>query len=240
MNVTEHVGAADAHGEQAVGRQGVYVYEAPVRLWHWVNAFAILALALTGYFIGRPLPSVPGEASANFLMGYIRFVHFAAGQILAVAMILRVYWAFVGNAHARQIFYVPFWSRRFWKEWLHEVRWYAFLTRKPMKYIGHNPLAQSAMFLMFTLPLVFMIVTGFALYSEGAGRDSWQYALFGWVFSIWPNSQDIHTFHRLGMWVILVFVMVHVYVAVREDIMSRQSIISTMISGERLFKDTED
>jgi Ni/Fe-hydrogenase 1 B-type cytochrome subunit len=31
---------------------------------------------------------------------------------------------------------------------------------------------------------------------------------------------------------------VHVYAAFREDIMSRQSILSTMISGWRTFKDT--
>ena len=31
--------------------------------------------------------------------------------------------------------------------------------------------------------------------------------------------------------------MIHVYVAIREDIMSRQSLISTMISGWRMFKD---
>jgi Ni/Fe-hydrogenase 1 B-type cytochrome subunit len=31
--------------------------------------------------------------------------------------------------------------------------------------------------------------------------------------------------------------MVHIYAAVREDIMSRQSIVSTMISGWRTFKD---
>lgn len=240
MTIHETLAASDAHGEKALARQSVYVYEAPVRIWHWVNAFSILTLALTGYFIGSPLPSMPGEASANFLMGYIRFTHFAAGQLLAVFLILRVYWVFVGNVHARQIFYVPIWSRRFWKEWLHEVRWYTFLARQPKKYVGHNPLAQFTMFFMFTLPLFFMVITGFALYSEGAGRDSWEYALFGWVFSIWPNSQDIHTYHHLGMWVILVFVMIHIYVAVREDIMSRQSIISSMISGERLFKDTED
>ena len=240
MSLSEPLSASDSHGEKAVERQSVYVYEAPVRLWHWVNAFAILTLALTGYFIGSPLPDMPGEASANFLMGYIRFTHFAAGQILAVALILRFYWVFVGNVHARQIFYVPFWSGRFWKEWLHEVRWYTFLARQPKKYVGHNPLAQFTMFLMFTLPLIFMVITGFALYSEGAGRDSWEYSLFGWVFSIWPNSQDVHTYHHLGMWVILTFVMIHIYVAVREDIMSRQSIISSMISGERMFKDRED
>ncbi|HWU64744.1 MAG TPA: Ni/Fe-hydrogenase, b-type cytochrome subunit [Ensifer sp.] len=232
--------AADAHGEQAIERKSVYVYEAPVRIWHWVNALAILTLALTGYFIGSPLPSVPGEASANFLMGYIRFTHFAAGQVLAIFLILRVYWAIVGNKHARQIFYVPFWSGRFWSEWLHEVKWYTFLARQPKKYVGHNPLAQFTMFFMVTLPMFFMVITGFALYSEGTGRDSWEFKLFGWVFSIFPNSQDIHTLHHLGMWVILTFVMVHIYVAVREDIMSRQSIISSMISGERLFKDEED
>ncbi|MCV3243594.1 Ni/Fe-hydrogenase 1 B-type cytochrome subunit [Mesorhizobium robiniae] len=240
MSLFDPLATLDAHGERAVERQSVYVYEAPVRLWHWINAFSILTLALTGYLIGSPLLSMPGEASANFLMGYIRFNHFAAGQILAIALILRIYWVFVGNVDARQIFYVPVWSGRFWKECVHEVRWYAFLISKPKKYVGHKPLAQSAMFLMFTLPLLFMVITGFALYSEGTGRDSWEYSLFGWLFSIWPNSQDVHTFHHLGMWVILVFTMVHIYVAVREDIMSRQSIISSMISGDRMFKDLED
>jgi Ni/Fe-hydrogenase 1 B-type cytochrome subunit len=35
----------------------------------------------------------------------------------------------------------------------------------------------------------------------------------------------------------MTFVLVHVYAAIREDIMSRQSLISTMISGWRMFKD---
>jgi Ni/Fe-hydrogenase 1 B-type cytochrome subunit len=48
----------------------------------------------------------------------------------------------------------------------------------------------------------------------------------------------VHTYHHLGMWVIVTFVMIHIYAALREDIMSRQSILSTMISGWRTFKDT--
>ncbi|AGB73469.1 MULTISPECIES: Ni/Fe-hydrogenase, b-type cytochrome subunit [Rhizobium] len=231
---------SNADDERASERENVYAYEAPVRLWHWINAFSILALALTGYFIGSPLAAAPGEASANFLMGYIRFVHFAAGQILAVALILRIYWVFVGNVHARQIFYVPFWSGRFWSEWLHEVRVYTFLTGRALKYAGHNPLSQFVMFVTFTLPLTFMVITGFALYGESVGHDSWAYRLFGRVFFIWPNSQSVHTLHHLGMWVILIFVMIHIYIAVREDIVSRQSIVSSMISGERLSKHNED
>lgn len=230
--------AADAVGsDRSVERDVVYVYEAPVRLWHWVNATAILVLGVTGYFIGSATPTMPGEASDNFLFGYIRFAHFSAGYVLTVGFLLRIYWAFVGNPHAKQIFFVPVWRKDWWQEVLHEIRWYAFLTDKPKKYVGHNPLAQLTMFFMYTVTISFMIITGFALYSEGMGKDSWQYKLFGWVFSIWPNSQDVHTWHHLGLWVIVTFTIVHIYAAIREDIMSRQSIVSSMISGERQFRD---
>ena len=79
----------------------IYVYEAPVRIWHWINALAITVLAVTGYFIASPLPTMPGEASDHYFMGYIRFVHFAAGYVMAVGFLGRMYWAIVGNVHAR-------------------------------------------------------------------------------------------------------------------------------------------
>ncbi|MDI8751999.1 cytochrome b/b6 domain-containing protein, partial [Salmonella enterica subsp. enterica serovar Montevideo] len=46
--------------------------EAPARLWHWLTVACMLVLMVTGYFIGRPLPSVSGEATYLFYMGYIR------------------------------------------------------------------------------------------------------------------------------------------------------------------------
>ncbi len=236
MTIASDQSLPDAHAPVAA-RTSIYVYEAPVRIWHWVNALCILVLGTTGYFIGSPLPSVPGEASEHFLMGYIRFVHFAAGYVLAVAFLARIYWAMVGNHHARQLFVLPIINRAWWAEVLFELRWYFFFATAPKKYVGHNPLAQLVMFFAFTLTTVFMICTGFALYSEGTGIDSWQHTLFGWVFTLFPNSQDVHTWHHLGLWVFVCFVTVHIYAAIREDIMSRQSIISTMISGERMFKD---
>lgn len=222
-----------------VARQtSVYVYEAPVRIWHWVNAAAILMLIVTGYFIGSPLPSMQiGEATEQFVFGYIRFAHFAAGWVLAIGFLGRIYWAFFGNHHSRQLFYVPFWSRTFWSEVWFEIRWYLFLAKEPKKYVGHNPLAQLAMFFFITLGVSFMIVTGFALYAEGAQEGSLTHDLFGWVHSLTWNSQRLHTLHHLGMWWIVIFMIVHIYVAIREDIMSRQSIVSTMISGTRTFKD---
>ncbi|HBO94721.1 MAG TPA: Ni/Fe-hydrogenase, b-type cytochrome subunit [Gammaproteobacteria bacterium] len=214
------------------------MYEAPIRIWHWVNALAITVLCVTGYFIGSPLPTVAGEASDHFLMGYIRFAHFAAGYILAIGFLFRIYWAFVGNEHARQLFLPPLLNRHWWSGVLHEAKWYAFLTKEPLKYVGHNPLALLFMHFMLVWGTVFMIFTGFALYGEGTGMGSWQYQWFSsWIIPLFGQSQDVHTWHHLIMWVIICFIIMHVYVAIREDIMSRQSMVSTMISGWRTFKD---
>ena len=216
----------------------VYVYEAPVRIWHWINAAAIVVLCITGYFIGSPLPSVPGEASANFLMGYIRFAHFAAGYVLAVGLLGRLYWAFVGNHHSRELFWLPLTRGAYWREVKSMLLWYTFLRPYPNKYVGHNPLARLAMFFGFLVFSVFMVCTGFALYGEGAQEGSWSHRLFtSWVIPLFGgNSQTVHTWHHFTMWGMVIFVMLHVYAAIREDIMGRQSMVSTMISGYRTFK----
>jgi Ni/Fe-hydrogenase 1 B-type cytochrome subunit len=224
---------AERHGKQV---RSIYVYEAPVRLWHWINALAMVVLAVTGYFIGLPLPTMPGEASQNYLMGYIRFAHFASAFIFAVGLLGRVYWAFVGNHHARQIFMLPIRNKAWWNEVLFELRWYLFLEKHPKKYVGHNPMAQLMMFFFFTVLAVGMLFTGFALYGESAPGGFFD-SLFGWVLTCLGGSTQVHNLHRLGMWIMMTFVLVHVYAAIREDIMSRQSLISTMISGWRMFKD---
>jgi len=158
-------------------------------------------------------------------------------MILTVGFLGRIYWAIFGNHHARQLFYLPVLNGHWWREIWFEIRWYLFLESEPKKYIGHNPLAQLAMFFFITLGTSFMIVTGMALYAEGAGQGSLYDDLFGWVIGLAGNTQRLHTLHHLGMWWIVIFMIVHIYVAIREDIMSRQSIVSTMISGHRTFKD---
>jgi Ni/Fe-hydrogenase 1 B-type cytochrome subunit len=212
----------------------VYVYEAPVRAWHWINATAIVGLFLTGYLIGSPPPALTGEPSAHYLFGWIRFIHFACGQIMAVGILFRLYWSFVGNYFSREIIRPPFFSRKFWRGvWLESVS-YLKAEHSPRRYIGHNPLAIISMHVMFMWVVIFMIITGFALYGEGEGA--------GWIHTVFTgpvlllvggNSFTIHTLHHFGMWAMVIFVLMHIYAAVREDILSREAIITSMISGWR-------
>lgn len=213
----------------------IYVYDAAIRLWHWVTMLAIIVLSVTGYFIASPLPSVGGEAYQSYLFGWIRFTHFAAGMILGVAFVLRLYRVLVGGPHARQIFWIPFWSLAWWQEIFEEIRWYLFIG-KPKEYVGHNPLAHIAMFFMFLLPMLVLLFTGFALYAEGAGVQSAWYPWFGWVFSVLGDSMTVRTWHHVAMWVIIIFSIIHMYMAIREDMTHRQTTISSMISGWRFYR----
>ena len=97
-----------------VSQPAVYVYEAPLRVWHWVNGLSIMVLIATGWFIGDPPPTMPGEASDNYLFGYIRFAHFVAAYAFIVGFVFRIYWAFVGNRHARQMFAPPLANKEWW------------------------------------------------------------------------------------------------------------------------------
>lgn len=227
--------AAVSHGTP----HAVYVWEAPVRLWHWVMMFAMFVLVATGFLIGVPPPSVGGEATFTFWFGYIRFLHFAAGYIFAIMMVLRIYWAFVGNKYAREIFVVPvsLFTAKLWKGLVNDVLFYLFLTRDGGRYEGHNPLAAIAMFFMYLLGSLWMILSGFALYGEGTGMNSWQFRFFtSWLQPLVGDSQALHTWHRVGMWYLILFSMVHMYMVVRQDVFSKETIISTMINGWRVPK----
>jgi Ni/Fe-hydrogenase 1 B-type cytochrome subunit len=217
----------------------VYVWQLPVRIWHWVMALCMVVLAITGYLIGSPPPSVGGEAVHSFWFGYIRFAHFAAAYIFAITFLLRLLWAVVGNRFAREIFLVPLKMLQadWWRGLISQTMYYLFLKRKAQPWQGHNPLAMAAMFFMYVLGTVFMLLTGFALYGEGLGMESWAFKLFSsWVLPLLGYSQNVHTLHHLGMWYLLIFTIAHCYMVVREDICSGETVISTMVNGWRVEK----
>ncbi len=230
-------GSAVSSRSAPASRRPLYVFEAPVRIWHWLHALSIVVLAGTGYLIANPLQSIGGEASEHFLMGNLRLIHFIAGYVFGIGFAVRIYWAFVGNKYARELFYLPVWRADWWRDLWRETKFYLFLTREMPRIPAHNPLAQTVMWLFNTVLGLFMIFTGFALYSEGLGLGSWADTWFGWMIPLMKGSQNLRMWHDLGMWLFLAFAIVHVYMSVRADIMGSQSSVSTIISGWRTYRD---
>lgn len=229
-----------APAEPARAPSSFYLYAAPVRLWHWATAILIFGLALTGFFIGSPPQSSEGDTSALFVMGNLREWHFIAAWLLIIGLAFRAYWAVVGGEHARHIYYVPFWRLSWWKEVIGVVKFYLFIDRGPHRWVGHNPLARASMWTMFTLGSAFMVFSGLALYGEGQGTDAWTSRFFGWMFTLAGSSMTLRFWHHLGMYVLLLFSVIHIYFCVRDDIFGRVSTISSMINGWRTFRDPKE
>lgn len=51
------------------------------------------------------------------------------------------------------------------------------------------------------------------------------------------SISDVHTWHHMVAWAIVWFIILHVYAALRKDIMSRQTMVSAIVSGSRTFRD---
>ena len=69
----------------------VYVWELPVRFYHWINALSVALLCVTGFMIGRPVihPAI-GEASFNYSFGWVRFVHFVTAFVFFFNFLFRI------------------------------------------------------------------------------------------------------------------------------------------------------
>jgi Ni/Fe-hydrogenase 1 B-type cytochrome subunit len=228
----------DADSGEVVGGtlQAVYVYEAPVRIWHWVMMLAMIVLVATGYLIGSPWSGPSREATFTYFFGNIRLIHFLAAAVFIVAFVVRVYWAIAGNHHARSIFIPPVWSASWWRGMFSQIKYYLFVQRESPLWIGHNPLAQIAMFAMYVLGTIAIILTGLALYSEQYGWGSVWMNLFGWVNVMLGGSAMVRLVHHLTMYYLLIFAVIHMYMVIREDVMSGESVVGTMINGLRTFK----
>ncbi len=207
----------------------VYVWELPLRLTHWLLFFSILVLAATGYYIAHPFISVPGEARAHFVMGSVRSVHLYASIVFTLSTLVRVYWAFAGNAYARWSELVPV-SRQRWRNFKQTALFYAFLSREPAHYPGHNALAGLSYAIVYGVYLV-MIASGFALYTVYAPVGS-PMQVFGFLIPIFDGLQMARLLHHIGMWVILIFAVAHLYfVVVLYSIIEHLGTLDSIVSG---------
>ncbi len=216
----------------------VYVWQQPVRIFHWVNALAILVLCLTGYLIGAPLAIQSGtEASFNYWFGINRAIHFIAGYVFFFNFIFRLYWGFVGNEYAKWDNYIPF-RKKQWKGIWEVLKVDIFQFKLgPYETVGHNALASTSYFIIF-IAFVFQCLTGFGLYA--AMSPSWFPKLFSWFVPMVGGDMMARHIHHLLMWIFIIFSMVHIYLVFYHDYIERNGVTSSMIGGWKFIEVPEE
>jgi len=234
MRVGQGVSLAHKAPPPSGNYRWVYLWEWPIRAMHWAAALSIVVLVVTGFYIGRPYFITHGEASAHYLMGWMRFLHFAAAGVFVATAIVRVYWLFAGNQFERWKALFPV-RKQDWVNLVKQVKFYLMIQpEKAPHYLGHNPLQQLSYTGMYTIALA-QVVTGFAMYGQSRPGGLW-YTLFGWVVPLLGGIQVVHFVHHVLTWAFLTFIPIHIYLALRADLLERTGTISSIVSGGRFVR----
>lgn len=220
--------------ESRTGRyRWVYLWHWPVRIAHWTTVLSVALLLLTGFYMGRPYFLGPAQLGAPYFLQWVRLVHFAAAGALVAAAILRVYLLLSGNRFERFAALFPVRRRDRANMW-HQLRCYLTVnTDSCPRYLGHNPL-QQLMYTLVYLAGVVMVATGFALYAQ-AEPGGLLFRAFAWVPALLGGLGPVRLVHHVVSWFFLIFIPIHVYVALRNDVLERNGLLSSMVSGGRFF-----
>ena len=214
--------------------RAVYVWQLPVRWFHLLNVGSMVVLAVTGFIIGNPPALINSqEAAFGYWFGWVRFIHFATAYIFTLNLLVRIYWAFMGNEYANWRNFIPTTQAKM-QEMVEFMKWY--LVFKPVKGkipLSHNSLAGLSYFLIVLLAL-FQVATGFALY--GGMSSSWLAALFGWVVPLFGNEMAVRQLHHIAMWVFAVFTVVHLYIVWLNDSVEKRGLFSSIATGFKLVE----
>lgn len=206
-------------------RSPIYVWQWPVRFFHWINAAAILVLFITGLYIGSPILSAPGEAAGNFFMGNMRYWHGITAYIFTANLLFRLYWFVVGNEFAK----LRFWRKEFWQDAVATLKYYLFLTREHTTHVGHNSMAQLMYLVFIWVASLVMILTGFAM--RATATPSGALGLFSWLIPAIGSESQVRMIHHLFAWGYAAFLLGHLYMVFRQDILDDDGTVSSMISG---------
>ncbi len=210
----------------------ITVWSVLLRLFHWAFALSIVALCITGYYIHNPFALGPWEGTpTTFIMAKMRMIHFIAGYIFIAAVLVRLYLLLFGNRFERFTDFVPVTPRNIRGLFI-TIKHYLYLSDEHVGHGGHNPLAGTTYLFIILLSLLLIVSGLFMLFPESNTWVSWGVALFG-------TQQMARMVHYFLFWIFLVFMVIHVYLVIWNDIFGSEAIISSIFSGRKFLHKEE-
>ncbi|MDZ4655266.1 MAG: cytochrome b/b6 domain-containing protein [Coriobacteriia bacterium] len=174
---------------------------------HWINLICMVMLAFSGFYIHFPF------FSAGF-MGVARGMHFVAMYVILINLVFRIVAAFfvktANQLGTREVDtdiknWLPQAENR--HQLVETLKYYLFFRKEGVisgKYGSLQKIAYLA-----TVPLTFIqAYTGFAIYAPFADAS---FLAAGTTLVGGPMNMRI--IHYFGMWVFILFTMVHAYLA---------------------------
>jgi len=211
------------------------VFSIWTRIFHWMMVIAISVLFVTGLYIGNPFfigsqGIEPTFAISNWAsMSTIRFIHFSAAYILMASFIFRIY-GFIIHKGDRML--PKPWTKLFWSGMMDMSLHYGFMRSAHRPYL-RNSMARAGYGGVYGM-IFLEAFTGFAMYGQ-INPSSGMAKLFGPINHIFADEYIVHLIHHYVAWMIILFVIIHVYMATRADMTEKYGEISAMFSGVKFY-----
>ena len=186
-----------AHGEPAMQRE--YMYSVYERQWHWLQTFVIFGLTFTGMVVHKP------ELFSLFNFAWMVSVHNVFAALLVINAALALFYHLV-SGEIKQFIPRPY---GFFDNMIEQALYYLrgifrgdphpFEKRRDSKM---NPIQQMSYLILLNVLLPLQIITGALM---------WGAQQFPQISQMLGGLPVLAPFHTLIAWLLVTFVIVHVY-----------------------------
>lgn len=219
-----------------------------MRIIHWLNAICMVVAVITGLYIGHPYYQsfIADPAVDKYVMAWNRWGHFIVAIIFDVTAVLIGYLYFFSRFEKPYKKLIPTIKNivEFCEVFLNLI---TFNRRKKFD-SSHSDSYNIVFFTIFHILLVFMLFSGLQLYVHGLASGessigSWWPAMLhlttDWTLNVFGGNMGVRIAHHTSMYLILVWVMCHIYYQIWRTIFWKEGDIAIVIGGSKFVREEE-
>ena len=226
-----------------------------MRIIHWVNFFSMIVAIVTGLYIAAPYYQsfIADPAVDKYVMAWNRWGHFIVAIIFDVTSIVVAYLYFFSRFEKSYKKVLPTWRNI--QEFCEVLLNLITLNRRKNFDSSHNDSFNTVYFTIFHLLLAWMLFSGLQLYVHGlASGESSIGAWWPWILHVatdWTIAashtlvgssamatiMDVRIAHHMSMWLIVVWVVFHIYYQVWRTIFWQEGDIAIAFGGSKFAKE---
>lgn len=213
-----------------------YEFSLGARWTHWIRALAIFVLTFTGFYLAYVfIAPEPSNKPVIFLNAKFRMWHEIFGFVLIAVTIFKTYLFVLDRQGARER--VSFLDMLNPIVWFKQIKYYLFLGKHPELRGAYNPIQFVAYIGMYIMVFV-VCISGMVLYVHvyHKGLGGFLHNTMRPFEVMMGGLANVREIHHIAMWGILLFVPVHIYMAIFNSIMSKEGAIDSMVSGYKFGK----
>lgn len=217
-----------------------------MRIIHWVNVVAIVAAVVTGLYIAHPYYEtyVSDPAVDKYVMAWNRLIHFIGAILVDVTSIWVAYLYVIGDKERPWTKIIP--TKRNVTQFKEVILNALTLNRRKKFDTTEMDSFNAVWFAIMHILLAWMLFTGLQLYVHGLASGhsaigSWWpwmlHAVTDWTIPVCGGTlMDVRIAHHISMWLIVVWVVCHVYVQIWRTIYWQEGDIAIAFGGSKFKK----